>query len=219
MQDVERILLFDVDGVLIDGYHARPEYRRCWDETIEADLGIDRLRFQAEFMEGVFMSDVLTGRIDLQCTLEEYLPRLGYTGTAGSFMRYWFEKDSHLNLDLMAHVARLKESGRARLFIATNQEHGRAEYLMGKLGLCQYFEDIFYSARIGHKKPTLEYFEAVREALPKSPIHPPILFDDTPAVVTAAQEFGWEAVEFLTVENLLESPAVVEILDSCVLKD
>ena len=38
-----RALVFDVDGVLVHGYHARPERQRRWDENLLADLssGVD----------------------------------------------------------------------------------------------------------------------------------------------------------------------------------
>ena len=36
-----RAVLFDVDGVLVHGYHARPELQLRWDENLLEDLGID----------------------------------------------------------------------------------------------------------------------------------------------------------------------------------
>ena len=38
-----RAVLFDVDGVLVHGYHARAERQRRWDEHMQADLGIGYL--------------------------------------------------------------------------------------------------------------------------------------------------------------------------------
>ncbi len=42
-------IFFDVDGVLIDGWHADETRRKPWDTTIEADLGVDRKAFQRLF--------------------------------------------------------------------------------------------------------------------------------------------------------------------------
>ena len=36
-------IFFDVDGVLIHGWHAKPERRRPWDATLQQDLGVDPL--------------------------------------------------------------------------------------------------------------------------------------------------------------------------------
>ena len=41
-----RALVFDVDGVLVHGYHAKPERTRRWDENLLADLGVDPDQFR-----------------------------------------------------------------------------------------------------------------------------------------------------------------------------
>jgi putative hydrolase of the HAD superfamily len=46
------IILFDIDGVLIDGWHADSARRRPWDATIETHLGIDRDAFRRLFFDG-----------------------------------------------------------------------------------------------------------------------------------------------------------------------
>ena len=146
-------ILFDVDGVLIHGYHARPEHRHCWDATLEQDFGLSRQDFKTTFISGPFKNEVLIGKKDLNTALQETLPEIGYTGPIQDFINYWLQKDSKVNQQLYALVKRLKEQGEFRLYLATNQEHERAGYLMNTLGFSQYFEDIFYSARIGCQKP------------------------------------------------------------------
>ncbi len=39
-------IFFDLDDVLIDGWHANPSRRILWDAAIEQHFGIDRERFQ-----------------------------------------------------------------------------------------------------------------------------------------------------------------------------
>ena len=53
-----QIVLFDVDGVLIHGYHARSELRICWDENLERDFGINRDKFKNEFIFGEFRKKI-----------------------------------------------------------------------------------------------------------------------------------------------------------------
>jgi putative hydrolase of the HAD superfamily len=205
-------VLFDVDGVLVHGYHARPELRRCWDEHIQRDFAIERERFTREFILGPFVNEVLIGRTDLKEALAATLPALGFHGDPQVFIDYWLAKDAKLNTDLLGSIQALKRSGKVRLFIATNQEHHRARYLMNEMGLSEYFEDIFYSARIGHLKPTAEYFANISRTLTLSPGEKPILFDDTPGVTAAAKAFGWEAIEFVDCGSLHESALMREIL-------
>ena len=163
--DFPQVILFDVDGVLIHGYHARPELRKCWDENITQDFGIDRERFKNEFIFRSFVKDVLVGKKDLKDALSACLPNLGYTGDPQNFIDYWLKNDANVNHDLLDRIKILKASGETRLFIATNQEHNRARFLMSALGFADYFDDIFYSARIGSTKPSREYFDWITTKL------------------------------------------------------
>lgn len=207
-----QIIFFDVDGVLINGYHARPELRVRWHENLLQDFGIDPDHFSSSFFVNPFASDVLMGKMDLKDALSAWLPKVGYMGDPQGFMDYWLLKDSKLNLDLIEAIKKMKESGQVRLFIATNQAHNRAKYLMETLGLSDYFEDIFYSARMGVMKPDREYFEYISDELNFKVDEKPILFDDTPAVLETANSLGWQAYEYLNINSLNQSPFVTDLL-------
>ncbi|TCR67868.1 hypothetical protein EV561_1482 [Rhizobium sp. BK376] len=79
-------------------------------------------------------------------------------------MRYWFEKDSKINQDVLRLVRRLRILG-AQTYIATGQEHYRAAYLRNDLGFSSTFDGIFYSARIGLPKKDPGFFEAINRSL------------------------------------------------------
>jgi FMN phosphatase YigB (HAD superfamily) len=81
-------ILFDVDGVLVHGYHARPELRRRWDEHLQRDLHIDPERFQKEFIFGPFVQQVITGQMDLKQALTEHLPSLGHLKPTAEFFSH-----------------------------------------------------------------------------------------------------------------------------------
>ena len=110
-------VFFDVDGVLIDGWHADIARRKPWDETIEADLGVDRDAFQLLFFgtpgnrSASPMFECVTGRRDLKQALAAILPDVGYKGSVDDFVRYWFEKDSRLDPDVFGTVRELRERG------------------------------------------------------------------------------------------------------------
>lgn len=199
-----RAVLFDVDGVLINGYHFRPELRVKWDEHLERDMGVNPDRFRETFIFEDFVKHVIVGRMSLLEGLDKVLPGLGYRGPSLAFARYWLEKDSNINQPLLDLVARLKTSG-ARLYVATNQEHMRAQWLWRNLGLSEHFEDMFYAARIGATKPHKPFFEWVSNRLGPQD-EPPLFFDDSPDVVKAARGHGWEAVEFNSLADAAEHP-------------
>ncbi len=209
-----KCILFDVDGVLIDGYHYRPELRKCWHKTLQADFGIDPDYFSSSFFVDPFTSKVLPGIMDLKDALSQWLPSVGYTQNAEIFIHYWLEKDSTLNSALIEKIKILKNSGKVRLFIATNQAHIRAQYLMKTLGLDHYFEDIFYSAKMKSMKPSEDYFNFISRTLNLAENDKPIIFDDTPDVIKFAKSIGWEGYEFTDAESIHECSFVNNILQS-----
>jgi putative hydrolase of the HAD superfamily len=195
-----RAVFFDVDGVLVLGYHANPARVRAWDATMLADTGVDPDAFRQGFIFDIFMKKVIIGEMALIDALERRLPAFGYRGSPMAFAHYWLKQDSVLNEPLLDIVRRLKRNDDCRLYIATNQEHLRASWLWGHLGLSELFEDIFYSARIGAQKPDRRYFDFIEHRIGPQD-QPPLFFDDSPKVVEGARKHGWEAVQFETVED------------------
>lgn len=204
---MKRAVFFDVDGVLIDGYHSNPARVRAWDKDMLSEIGVDPERLRREFTFDIFVRKVIIGQMSFIEALDRYLPGIGYKKGGVAFAHYWLEKDSALNAPVIEIAKTLKAQGDCRLYIATNQEHLRAMWLWGKLGLSEIFEDMFYSARLGVRKPEDRYFEHINRAIgPQG--EPPLFFDDTPKVVAAAHAHGWEAVLFDTVEDCANHPWV-----------
>lgn len=202
-----RAVFFDVDGVLVHGYHARPELTRRWNENLLDDLGVDPDRFTNEFIFDIFIKKVVVGEMAIIDALERRLPSLGYKGSPMTFLHYWLSHDSTLNTALLDVVRTLKSRNDLKLYIATNQDHTRAQWLWHTLGLSELFEDIFYSARAGIRKPETGFFAFIEQRIgPQS--EPPLFFDDTPKVIDGARAHGWEAVLFDTVEDCTSHPWV-----------
>lgn len=208
---MSRAVLFDVDGVLVHGYHGRPEQlQKRWDENLLEDLGIDPARFQAEFIYDVFIKKVIVGKMGLVEALDRVLPSLGYRGPTQRVVTYWLEHDSALDPALLDLVRALKSAG-TRLYLATNQEHLRAQWLWQSLRLGEVFDDIFYAARLGVAKPNAGFFAEVDRRLgPQT--EPPLFFDDTPKVIDGARRAGWEAVEYRSIADCRDHPWIAERL-------
>lgn len=193
-----RSVFFDVDGVLIHSlFHPDPARRRRWDRHLLDDLEVapDQL---AGFFDTPFI-DVIEGRASIVGALDRFLPTIGYRGSTLDFLAYWLTRDTELNLQLVAIVRALRAAG-ARLFIATNQEHLRAFHLWNAVGLRHYFDDMFYSARLGVGKATSEFYRLVDAVIgPQS--EPPLFFDDSNRVVRTAVAHGWEAVLYTELDD------------------
>lgn len=202
-----RAVLFDVDGVLVHGMHYRPERQRRWDQFLAADLGIEPTVFYEKFIKPIFIPEVITRQKSLVNALEEALPALGYTGSPMNIISYWMGRDTQLNHPLLDVIKKLRETGAARVYIATNQEDVRAYHLWSNLGLQHLFDDIFYAARLGAAKPDPAFFAAIDKRLgPQA--EKPLMFDDYDAVIHAANAFGWEAVQFDETRDCHQHPWV-----------
>lgn len=204
-------ILFDVDGVLVHGYHAKPAFSRHWDEQLETDFGISRADFRDRFIRTVFESEVLTGKLSLYEALEAALPTMGHAGDPQELIDYWMERDAVTTPGLLPYVERLQACPSVRLFIATNQESVRASYLMNTMGFGRYFQDIFHSARLGVLKPHPQFFVRI-EALLDRPSEKPTFFDDRENVVEAARSAGWDAHQFDRPTDVLKSKIVASVL-------
>jgi putative hydrolase of the HAD superfamily len=213
-------ILFDVDGVLIDGWHADEALRKPWDTTIEQDLGIDREAFQLSFFGTVAgrssspMQACIIGQSDLKSALAAVLPKVGYKGGVDDFMRYWFERDSNVNMEVLELVRRIREHDDIQLFVATGQEHDGAGYLWNELGLSEYFDRMFYSAQIGFSKKDPRFFDAVNGALKIDPAEQPLFFDDQPEITALARDAGWNATTFHSARDVREHPSLRHLWSS-----
>jgi putative hydrolase of the HAD superfamily len=210
---VTRALFFDVDGVVVHGFHSRPKHARRWDQFLADDLGIDPDVFQEKFIKPIYIPYVLTRQKSLVNALEEVLPELGYTGSPMNIIGYWMGRDTQLNLPLMEIIKKLRATGKVRTYIATNQEDVRAYHLWCNLGLQHLFDDIFYAARLGAAKPDPKFFAAIEARLGPQD-EKPLMFDDYTSVVEAADAVGWEGVLFDTAADCRRHPWIAALLSA-----
>ena len=117
-------------------------------------------------------------------------------------MAYWFEKDGNLDHALLENLASVRAGG-LKLYLATVQEHWRAYYLWNALGLSEYFDGCFHSARVGAAKPDPAYFDAVAKEVALLP-EDLLLVDDSARNVDAARDAGWRAELWVTGESRLD---------------
>lgn len=193
-------VFFDVDGVLLNGWHADEAHRIRWDITLQADLGISPQDLQEKFFKPHW-NNIIVGKEDILPALTESLATLAPTVTPRQLMDYWFEKDARINPEMAELVDSLR--GKYQLYIATNQEHHRAAYIKNLFHHGETFADIFYSARLGVKKENPEFFHRVCTTLNLRPENA-LLIDDTPAVIASAAEAGLQTLRFADPANFTD---------------
>ncbi|EKF44027.1 HAD family hydrolase [Nitratireductor indicus C115] len=194
---MKRCLMLDVDGVLING---RPEDGRSWATDIERDLGIPLEKLSSVFF-APHWEDIVSGRKNLLDTVEACLPLLAPGLTAIELIDYWFSRDSRIDESLLQECDELRRRD-THIFLATNQEHMRAEHLMERLALEKHVDGIIYSAKIGARKPQPAFFEAASRLSGFAPANI-LLVDDTKANVEAAVQAGWRAEHWFGNGSLL----------------
>ena len=184
-------IMIDVDGVLVTG---RPQDGAHLFTDLEKDLGISLETLQREFFKPRW-PDIVTGRKSLRPELADVLATIAPTVTAERLIDYWLINDSRLDTAVLDAMRLLRQQGH-HVYLATNQEHLRAGYLMNEMGLARDVDGIFYSAALGYRKPEPEFYSKITAQLgaEKSEI---ILIDDTEQNVLSAREFGWQAVNWV----------------------
>lgn len=194
-------IMMDVDGVLVAG---RPKDGAHLFADLEADLGIPVATLQSAFFKPRWPA-IVTGQKHLLPELADVLAVIAPDVSAQTLVDYWFENDSRLEMAVVTAMAELRSLGH-RVYLATNQEHMRARYLMEAMGLGRQVDGIFYSAAIGHKKPSPEFYDHIRRSLGTAP-QQITLVDDTEQNVLAAREAGWIAVHWRPGMSLLPALA------------
>ncbi len=182
--------MLDVDGVLVSG---RPQDGKHLFPDFESDFGLTREKLKAAFFD-VYWPAIILGQDALEQRLGEVLETIAPGLTAQTLIARWFANDSVIDGEVLAAVDRLRLAGKM-VFLATNQDHLRARYLMETMGLGAHVDGIIYSAALGYRKPAPEFYRlaAVRAAVPPGEI---TLVDDALANVVAARAAGWKAVQW-----------------------
>ncbi|WP_414833382.1 HAD-IA family hydrolase [Afifella sp. YEN Y35] len=189
-------LMLDVDGVLV---HGHPE-GDSWVENVERDLGVTPAILETCFFEPHW-ADVIVGKKQLLDVLERCLPPVAPWLAPQDFVDYWFAHDSLLDEALLSEADNLRRHGML-VFLATNQEHMRARYLMEHLRLGEHVDGIVYSAAVGVRKPDRAFFDAALKQS-GSVARNTVLVDDMRANVEAAREAGWLAIQWTRGKSLV----------------
>ncbi len=162
MPGIPKILLFDVDGVLIrppawfsdtlettgypgakaalDAFYHSPEYRRC-----------------------------LLGQEDPSLAIQPWLRRIGWKRGSTAYLeaQYTYE-GGFLDSSLLERVGRLRKAG-IPCYLATDQDPRRREYLLESLGLGPLFDGYFVSSLLHAQKCMPEFWTRVLARLARAP--------------------------------------------------
>lgn len=197
------VVMMDVDGVVVRG---RPADGRHPFAELDRDLGISWEALQRCFF-AVHWPAIVTGERPLKPALTEVLADIAPHVVPDALVRYWFENDSRLDHAVLDAIGGLRKRG-IRVLLATNQEHMRARYLMDDMGLSGHVDGIVYSAAIGHRKPSPEFYRRAT-ALAAVEAGEIVLVDDTQENVDGAVAAGWRAVHWTDAATAGDLPGLI----------
>lgn len=182
------VVMLDIDGVLIDG---RPEDGAAWHTDLEADLGVSVQALQDTFF-GPFWQDIVIGKTEMMPRLEAALAMIDAPVSASALRDYWYESDSRIVPEVADWARAIRAEG-VQVFLCSNQEVGRAYYLLNRLALGEFVSGIVYSGAIGAAKPDPVFFRRAAQGFPAAT---PLLIDDVPENVEGARQAGWRAIHY-----------------------
>ncbi|MFM5884645.1 MAG: HAD family hydrolase [Novosphingobium sp.] len=189
-----KAIMVDVDGVLI----VHPD-GNGWAANLDRDLGLSGSRLHSAFFEPHW-DDVVHGRASLRERLTPVLATIAPHLRYEDLVDYWFRHDAHIDLSLMAELARIRRDG-AEVHLATVQEHERARYIWEALDFQRAFDGMHYAAELGFSKPDPRFFRSIESRTGFSP-QDLYLIDDRPANIAGARACGWDAALWTGVETL-----------------
>ena len=197
-----KAILFDLDGVIIhrEGFFS---------ERLAKQQNLDLETDVSPFFQGEF-KDCLTGRKNLRDVLVPWLLKWKWQGDIDSFLTFWFESERDIDNTMLEEIENLKNKG-VRIFLATDNEVNRLDYVLDTLGLRSYFEGIYGSALIGYKKSAREFWEKILSSLPELKPEEILFIDDDPKNTQLAAEFGLKTITFAKSEKLTDRLLEFEI--------
>ncbi|MGH7203352.1 MAG: HAD-IA family hydrolase [Candidatus Levyibacteriota bacterium] len=143
--------------------------------------------------------DCLKGKTDLKEAITPYLKKWGWNDSTNAYLDYWFESQKNINKQLIEEIQSLKKK-RYKVFVATNQEKYRAEYLVHKLGFGEIFDGFYASSHIGEIKSNPAFFHRLLEQIELKP-NETLFWDDSPTHVTSAKSVGMYAELYTSYED------------------
>jgi|SRR3989344_4593134 len=188
-----KVIIFDADGVLINGVK--------FSVALERDYGISTEK-TLPFFVGPFR-DCLVGRTDLKEVISSYLIEWGWTEGADTLLDYWFKTEHNIDQKLVQYIQELRNKG-ILCFLATDNEKYRFDYMLNKMGFSENFDKTYASSHLGCKKTNQSFFLKIFEELKNIKKNEILFIDDSRENIESAKNFGIHAELYTTLKRFKE---------------
>lgn len=187
-----KVLLLDFDGVISQGTY--------FSEIYSEEFGVDINKILPFFDQKKDLTN--TGEADLKELLSGVLDDWQWKGTVDELLDYWFNSDSEVDERVRKVAEDLRKKG-VQVYLATDQEKYRTEFIWNNRNLKDWIDGKFVSFEMGCTKSDPIFFKTVLEQL-NVPAEEIVFFDDSKSKVEAAKKVGINGILYTDFEKFRE---------------
>jgi len=189
------VVVFDLGNVLLPF-----NYDLMIDNLNKIEPGLGE-KFYKFYNDNYYLHrDYEANRMTEEVFLERILDALEHKVDADTFCRI-FSEIFTVNNDVAALLPVLKEKYKLVLLSNTNDIHRRYSWQQNKF--IENFDKLILSYEVGAIKPEKEIYKAV-EAFTGKPASEHIFIDDVLEYANGAKAVGWDAINFIGYDNLVD---------------
>lgn len=187
-------LVFDLGNVLIP-FDYTSAIKKL--NALEADLGGRFIEYYKSNYH--FHRDFERGKITDEEFIDRMLEVIDNKIDSETFKNYYADIFS-LNEDVISLLPNLKKN--YKLYLLSNTDSIHQKYGWQKYEFLNYFDELILSHKVGSVKPEEKIYRKVEEAS-GFPSKEHFYIDDIGEYVDAAKKIGWDAVQFINYEKLV----------------
>ncbi|MBO5776592.1 MAG: YjjG family noncanonical pyrimidine nucleotidase [Clostridia bacterium] len=196
-----KVLLVDVDNTLID-------FNKCARIAMSKGFEEHGLEYKEEYFptfikinEGLWKDlekGIITKAELLRIRWTKVFNAIGVEGDGEAFEHTFLARLRECGEPVDgAHELLKYLDGKYQMYVASNAPYDQQASRLRNAGMLGYFKDLFISERIGHQKPTVEFFEAVFRQLEGVTKEEVVLIGDSlSADITGGERYGIKTIWF-----------------------
>ena len=193
MSKKPKVILFDIDGVLIrlPNYFSEELDRQGYERAEES---------LTPFYKGSDNWECLEGKANSEKKIVPYLEKFGWKETAEEYFekQFQFEK-KYLDQNIISQIEQFRARG-IKCYLCTDNAGSRSGFLLNEMNFKNIFDGYFISCFVGYRKRHDEFWIYLMNKLEKElngvKSDEIVFFDDTQNNVDMALKFGINAILF-----------------------
>lgn len=197
MNNKVKIILFDIDGVII-----RPP---CYfPEKLEKEYWYKNAKIIFNDFFKKYNKDLTEWKKSIKKELLPYLKKINWEKGVNNFLKevYNFESE-YLDIRILEKVRELQSVG-IKCYLATSQEKERWEYFLNELNFKSIFDGYFISNELWYRKEDINFWKKLLLKIPNINENEILFFDDSKENIKIAESIGIKSFLFTTFNKFEE---------------